>query len=79
MLFSILILSISLQLQEADSNARFRELLLQCSDYLLECGIAKPAVKMTLQDKERVISAVSLHYGVLASLAELDQLKRGED
>ena len=44
---------------------------------MLECGITKPAVMMHLADKEKIISAVCLHYAVLSSLAELEQLRRG--
>lgn len=34
-------------------------------------------MKMNISDKETLVSAVSLHYTVLGSLTELEQLKRG--
>ena len=46
-------------------------------DFILECGITKPIMKMNLTDKQNVLSAVCLQFGVLGSLAELEQLKRG--
>lgn len=61
----------------ADSDEKFRELLQTTSDLLFECGITKPAVMMTLDDKKSIISSVSLHYSILVSLAELEQLKKG--
>ena len=66
------------QLQEVASDDGFCQLV--CSseyEFLLECGITKPVMKMNLTDKEKVVSAVRLHYAVLSSLAELEQLKRG--
>ena len=43
----------------------------------MECGITKPMMLMNLDDRRMTISAVCLHYAVLGSLAELEQLKRG--
>lgn len=53
--------------------------LVRSSDYefFMECGITKPVRSMKLGDKTTIISAVCLHYTVLGSLAELEQLKRG--
>ena len=66
------------QLQEVNSDDGFCQLV--CSseyEFLLECGITKPVTKMNLADKDKVVSAVCLHYAVLGSLAELEQVKRG--
>ena len=46
-------------------------------EFILECGVTKPTAMMHLSDKATVISAVCLHYSVLGSLAELEQLRRG--
>ena len=65
-------------MQEVASDDGFCQLV--CSseyEFLLECGITKPVMKMNLTDKEKVVSAVCLHYALLGSLAELEQLKRG--
>ena len=53
--------------------------MVRSSDYefFVECGITKPVVKMNPADKETLVSAVCLHYAILGSLAELEQLKRG--
>lgn len=59
-------------------NDEFQRLV-RSSDYefFVECGITKPVTSMRLGDKSTIISAVCLHYAVLGSLAELEQLKRG--
>ena len=65
-------------MQETNSDEEFRQLV--CSmDYafLLDYGVTKPATKMNIADKEKVISAACLHCVVLSSLAELEQFKRG--
>ena len=61
-----------------ESNEEFQRLV-RSSDYefFMECGITKPVMSMKLDDKSMIISAVCLHYAVLGSLAELEQLKRG--
>lgn len=46
-------------------------------DFLMDCGVMKAPMMMQLSDKESVISAVCLHYSILGSLGELEQLKRG--
>ena len=60
-----------------ENNEQFQRLV-RSSDYefFMECGITKPVMSMKL-DKSTIISAVCLHYAVLGSLAELEQLKRG--
>ena len=66
------------QLEETTTEEEFHQLI--CSsdyEFVLECGVTKPAVMMHLADKEKIISAVCLHYAVLGSLAELEQLRRG--
>lgn len=60
------------------NNEDFQKLV-RSSDYefLMECGITKPVMMMKLDDRSTIISAACLHYAVLGSLAELEQLKRG--
>ena len=62
---------------EVENNEEFQKLI-RSSDYefFMECGITKPVMTMKLDDKRVIISAVCLHYSVLGSLAELEQLKR---
>jgi hypothetical protein len=61
-----------------ENDEEFR-MLVRSSDYefFMECGITKPVTSMRLGDKSMIISAVCLHYAILGSLAELEQLKRG--
>ena len=65
-------------MEETTTEEEFHQLI--CSsdyEFVLECGVTKPVVMMHLADKEKIISAVCLHYTVLGSLAELEQLRRG--
>ena len=41
------------------------------------CGIHKPSAKIELRDKTTIIQTISLHKGLLASLAELSDFKKG--
>lgn len=65
-------------MQDINSDEEFQRLI--CSsgfEFILDCGITKPTVNMSLADRDMVVSAVSLHHAVLGSLAELEQLRRG--
>ena len=42
-----------------------------------QCGYAKPATLMTLEDKDCIVRAVWLHYVLYHPHAELEQLRRG--
>ncbi len=44
---------------------------------LLECSFTKPPVTVVLLDKPTIVKAVALHYLILKSKAEIDQLKKG--
>ena len=44
-------------------------------DFRFTCGISKAHI--TFSEKQSVIRAMCLHYSVLVSLAELEQLRRG--
>ena len=46
-------------------------------DFRYICGVSKPVVHIPFSEKEKVISAMCLHYTILVSLAELEQLRRG--
>ena len=65
-------------MQETNTEEEFKDLV--CSseyDFLLNCGITKAPAVMKLSDKKSVISGICLHYGILESLGELEQFKRG--
>ena len=44
-------------------------------DFRFSCGITKPTARFS--DKQQIVNAMCLHYSVLVSLAELEQLRRG--
>ena len=46
-------------------------------DFRFSCGVTKSTARMEQSDKKKVVDALCLHYTVLVSLAELEQLKRG--
>ena len=47
------------------------------SELLMDRGINKPVSMIRLQDKQCIVNAISLHYLILKSKAELDQLRSG--
>ena len=46
-------------------------------EFRFACGVSKATCRIPLTDKEQVVNALCLHYTVFASLAELEQLRRG--
>ena len=42
-----------------------------------DCGICKASSLITYADKPKVVEKMCLHYTILVSLAELEQLRRG--
>lgn len=46
-------------------------------DFRYGSGFPQPASRIAFADKERVLADLSLHYSVLVSLAELEQLHHG--
>ena len=46
-------------------------------DFRFSCGVSKPSCRIQFSDRENIINALCLHYTVLSSLAELEQLRRG--
>lgn len=66
------------QLASVNSEEQFRSLLSSEEyEFRYDCGISKPSGRIPFSDKVKVVEAMSLHYCVLASLAELEQLRRG--
>ena len=66
------------QLADVDNAEEFADLI-SSEDYEFRytCGITKPSARIQFNEKEKVVSAMSLHYTVMVSLAELEQLRRG--
>ena len=48
-------------------------------DFRFSCGVSKPITWIPFSDKQKVVNAMCLHYSILVSLAELEQLRRGLD
>ena len=46
-------------------------------DFRFDCGVSQSVLSLTLEDRDKIISALCLHYTVLSSLAELEQLRHG--
>ena len=68
----------SLQLQNTASPDEFVALLSSDEfEFRYHCGLPQPACCIDFADKEKVVADLSLHYSVLVSLAELEQLRRG--
>lgn len=69
---------IPLQLEECETIADFKGLIsTEEYEFRFSCGVTKPTCRMQLSDKKNIIEALCLHYTVLISLAELEQLRRG--
>ena len=61
-----------------ESIQDFRGLLdSQEFDFRFQCGISKPAVSVTLEERQRIVDAFCLHYCIFSTVAELEQLKQG--
>ena len=46
-------------------------------EFRYDCGVSKPVCPIKYSEKHKIVEAMCLHYSVLASLAELEQLRRG--
>ena len=46
-------------------------------EFRYDCGVSKPVCRIKYSEKQKIVEAMCLHYTVLASLAELEQLRRG--
>ena len=64
------------QLADTNNEEQFRNLITTDEyDFRFSCGVTKPTVRFS--EKQQVVNAMCLHYSVLVSLAELEQLRRG--
>ena len=67
-----------MQIENATSAAQLQELLEKEEfDFRFDLGISKPAHNIRLTDREMLVSAMALHYGVLVVKAEPDQILCG--
>ena len=66
------------QLSETHDEATFRELMTSTEyEFRNGCGVTKPVCRIKYSEKQKIVEAMCLHYSVLASLAELEHLRRG--
>lgn len=64
------------QLADTNNDEQFKNLMTSDEyDFRFSCGITKPTARFS--DKQQIVNAMCLHYSVLVSLAELEQLRRG--
>ena len=64
------------QLADTNNDEQFKNVISSDEyDFRFSCGITKPAIRFS--EKCKVVNAMCLHYSVLVSLAELEQLRRG--
>ena len=61
-------------MSEADDVISLHEALVEATDIVVNAGLAKPIQNFCLQDKENIAHVVALHYTLLQSVAEMDQL-----
>ena len=64
-------------MENATNEQSLRELLMENSASLIGCGLTVPLSLVTLDDRAVIIDAVLLHYVLLNSKAEIDQLLMG--
>ena len=55
----------------------FKDVLMDAADVLVDCGFVKSPSSITLHERSAIVKAISLHYIVFRSKAELDQLRSG--
>ena len=66
-----------IQLKNVDSAEEFTYMLSSDEfDFRYQSGFLQLASRIHFADKEKVVPDLSLHYSVLVSLAELEQLRR---
>ena len=71
-------LSSMLQIEDVSSPSQLQELLdTDELDFRYDLGISIPAHKVRLDDREKIVSSIALHYRVLVVKAELDQILCG--
>ena len=64
-------------MSDAEDVMSLREALVEATDIVVNAGLTKPIQNFHLQDKENIAHAVALHYTLLQSVAEMDQLMEG--
>lgn len=65
-------------MKTAPDDKSLQDLLLNASDIVLNAGYTKPPLVSTkLTDRAELTRCIALHYTLLQSIAEMDQLKKG--
>ena len=69
---------INMQISECGSDLELRELLnSEDFNFRFDCGFSKPSSTIMINEKETIISELSLHYIVLRVLGEIEQFVKG--
>lgn len=66
-----------LKLKDMCDESMLHQTLLDASDVVVSSGYTKPLVSAKLSDIAEISKTIALHYSLLQSLAEIDQLKKG--
>jgi len=66
------------QLASSSTVEEFRAILDDDEySFRFDCGVTKASCVIPFSEKDKVVSALCLHFSTLVTLAELEQLKRG--
>ena len=66
------------QLADTNNAPDFKNLIASDEyDFRFSCGVTQPTARTQFSDKQKFVNAMCLHYSILVSLAELEQLRHG--
>ena len=65
------------QVNDAGDDETLRSCCLNEVDLIIDAGYSKPTTALTMLEKGDLVKALKLHYTLLKSLAEINQLKKG--
>ena len=64
-------------MKDVTDDKSLQQVLLCDSDVVINSGYSKPLVLAKCTDRAEISGAITLHYTLLQSLAEMEQLKKG--
>ena len=66
------------KVQHASNGEDFHQLLDSDKfDFRYDCGVPKPSSLFRMIDRDTILSSIAMHYSIIKSKAELDQLVQG--
>ena len=66
-----------MKINECSSEEELRCVIVANFSILLDCGFVKPATSVKMEDRVDIVHAITLHYAILRSKAEMDQFAEG--